>query len=76
LAGGKQPISSEPRCGQYRGLMAKVLTSPTAGNPASRMVRLGPREVIVDRHTDGIAYLRSPHPLGPYPVKMTERLDD
>lgn len=42
----------------------------------SRMVRLGPREVIVDRHTDGIAYLRSPHPLGPYPVKMTERLDD
>ncbi|MCC6947142.1 MAG: feruloyl-CoA synthase [Bradyrhizobiaceae bacterium] len=39
-----------------------------------RPVRLGPRDYVIDRRPDGTIYMRSPHPLGPYPVKMTERL--
>ena len=42
--------------------------------PRYRPVRLGPREVVVDRRPDGTIHLRSPHQLGPYPVKLTERL--
>jgi len=40
-----------------------------------RAVRLGPRDVVVDRRPDGIIHLRSPHPLPPYPAKLTERLE-
>jgi feruloyl-CoA synthase len=40
-----------------------------------RQVRLGPREVVAERRTDGCIILRSPHPLGPFPQKMTERLE-
>jgi feruloyl-CoA synthase len=40
-----------------------------------RPVRLGPRDVVVDRRPDGTIHLRSPHPLPPYPVKITERLE-
>ncbi len=40
-----------------------------------RPVRLGPRDVEVERRGDGSIYLRSPHALGPYPAKLTERLD-
>jgi feruloyl-CoA synthase len=40
-----------------------------------RAVRLGPSEVVVEQRTDGIIHLRSPHDLGPYPVKLTERLE-
>jgi feruloyl-CoA synthase len=40
-----------------------------------RDVRLGPNDVILDRRPDGVIYARSPHPLGPYPTKLTERLD-
>ena len=39
-----------------------------------RAVRLGPRDVVVERRADGIVRLRSPHPLGPYSKKLTERL--
>ncbi len=39
-----------------------------------RPVRLGPREVAVDRRPDGTIYIRSPHQLAPYPAKLTERL--
>ena len=39
-----------------------------------RRVRLGPREVTVE-HRQGAILLRSPHPLGPYPEKITERLE-
>ena len=44
--------------------------------PASPMrpVRLGPRDVVVDHRPDGTIHLRSPHPLPPYPAKLTERL--
>lgn len=53
----------------------QTVASQTSGTPASRKVRLGPREVLVDRRADGVVYLRSPHQLGHYPAKMTERLD-
>ena len=40
-----------------------------------RPVRLGPSDVLVDRRPDGTIHLRSPHALGPYPAKVTERLE-
>jgi feruloyl-CoA synthase len=40
-----------------------------------RDVRLGPNDVILDRRPGGVIYAKSPHPLGPYPTKLTERLD-
>jgi feruloyl-CoA synthase len=43
--------------------------------PPVRSVRLGPRDVVVERRADGTIHLRSPHPLAPYPAKLTERLD-
>ncbi|HXF89153.1 MAG TPA: feruloyl-CoA synthase [Xanthobacteraceae bacterium] len=43
-------------------------------NIPQRPVRLGPRDVVMRRGQDGAIYLRSPHALGPYPAKLTERL--
>ena len=40
-----------------------------------RKVRLGPQDVITERRADGTILLRSPQPLGPYPAKLTERLE-
>ncbi|MGN6569827.1 MAG: feruloyl-CoA synthase [Pseudolabrys sp.] len=40
-----------------------------------RAVRLGPQDVDVERRADGTMILRSKQPLGPYPAKLTERLD-
>jgi feruloyl-CoA synthase len=40
-----------------------------------RQVRLGPTDLVVDRRMDGAILVRSPHPLGPYPERMTERFD-
>lgn len=40
-----------------------------------RPVRLGPSDLVVDRRPDGTIHLRSPHALGPYPAKLTERLE-
>ena len=37
-------------------------------------VRLGPRDVVLDRRHDGTIYLQSPHKLDPYPDKLTQRL--
>jgi feruloyl-CoA synthase len=42
--------------------------------PPVRPVRLGPRDVVVDRRPDGTIHLKSPHALPPYPAKLTERL--
>jgi feruloyl-CoA synthase len=39
-----------------------------------RPVRLGPADVTVKRRADGAVMLRSPHALGAYPNKLTERL--
>ena len=40
-----------------------------------RAVRLGPPGVRLDRKPDGTRYVQSIHPLGDYPVKLTDRLD-
>jgi feruloyl-CoA synthase len=40
-----------------------------------RPVRLGPRDVVVERRPDGTVHLRSPHALASYPAKLTERLE-
>jgi feruloyl-CoA synthase len=42
--------------------------------PPVRPVRLGPADVAVERRADGALLLRSPHPLGAFPDKLTERL--
>ncbi len=39
-----------------------------------RAVKLGPADVVVERRGDGAILLRSPHPLPPFPQKLTERL--
>ncbi|HEX9397723.1 MAG TPA: feruloyl-CoA synthase [Burkholderiales bacterium] len=44
-------------------------------NRPARRVRLGPTEAVAERRTDGTLVLRSPHALGTYPGKITERLD-
>ena len=43
--------------------------------PPVRPVRLGPRDVMVERRPDGTIHLKSPHALPPYPAKLTERLE-
>ena len=47
----------------------KLADAPT------RAVRLGPQDVNVERRADSTMILRSKEPLGPYPAKLTERLD-
>ena len=39
-----------------------------------RKARLGPRDVVLTERPGGVLHLRSPHPLGSYPPKLTERL--
>ncbi len=41
----------------------------------TRHVKLGPRDVTLERRADGTLLLRSPQPLGAYPAKLTERLE-
>jgi feruloyl-CoA synthase len=52
----------------------KARRSETAG-AAVRAVHLGPSDVVSERRGDGTTLLRSPHPLAPYPAKLTERLE-
>ncbi|HSA91102.1 MAG TPA: feruloyl-CoA synthase [Burkholderiales bacterium] len=40
-----------------------------------RAVRLGPRDVVVERRAGGAVHLRSPHALPVFPQKITERLE-
>ena len=40
-----------------------------------RPVRIGPSDTVVRHGPDGVIYMESPHPLGPYDTKITERLD-
>jgi feruloyl-CoA synthase len=51
------------------------MASPQRKVARSRPVRLGPQDVVVARRADGTIDLRSPHALGPYPTKLTERLE-
>src|SRR5499433_1936834 len=48
---------------------------PEAAPAPVRAVRLGPRDVVCERRPDGTIHLTSPHPLAPYPAKLTERLE-
>ena len=41
----------------------------------TRKVALGAKDVAVERRAGGILHLRSPHSLGPYPRKLSERLE-
>ncbi len=40
-----------------------------------REVKLGPRDFVLDKKPDGTIYVRSPHKLGAYPAKITERIE-
>jgi feruloyl-CoA synthase len=40
-----------------------------------RAVRLGPADCVMRREPDGTILMRSPHPLAPYPSKLSERLE-
>jgi feruloyl-CoA synthase len=40
-----------------------------------RNVALGPSDVVVEKGDGGVLYVRSPHTLGSYPEKMTDRLE-
>ena len=51
---------------------ASALSQATAN---IRHVKLGPRDVAVERRADGTMLLRSAQPLGSYPDKLTERLE-
>jgi feruloyl-CoA synthase len=57
--------------------MSKLLRDidPGLARTPIRPVRLGPRNVTLDRRPDGTIYVRSPHPLAAYPAKLTERLE-
>jgi feruloyl-CoA synthase len=55
--------------------MSAPALSPQSAAPRFRPVRLGSRDVVVERRGDGALLLRSPHALGPYPTKLTERLE-
>jgi feruloyl-CoA synthase len=54
--------------------MATAVRSDTSATPRLRPVRLGPRDTIVERRPDGAITMRSPHALGPYAEKLTDRL--
>jgi feruloyl-CoA synthase len=54
---------------------AMETASPATPPPRVRPARIGPLDAVVDRRADGTAYVRSPHALGPYAAKLTERLE-
>src|SRR5262245_30123942 len=43
--------------------------------PTTAARRVLPADTIVERRADGCVLARSPYPLGPYPAKITERLE-
>ena len=51
------------------------MTLVATETPRVRPARLGPLDAVVDRRADGTVYVRSPHALGPYAAKLTERLE-
>jgi feruloyl-CoA synthase len=54
-------------------LSQEARVTPTPAEPV-RPVRLGPREFTLEHRPDGAIIVGSPHPLPPYPDKLTERL--
>jgi feruloyl-CoA synthase len=56
--------------------MSKALREENSAKAAPyRPVNLSGRDFEIDRRPDGTIYMRSPHKLGAYPVKITERLE-
>ena len=57
--------------------MSKALREENSVKPAApyRPVNLGPRDYLIEKKPDGTIYMRSPHKLGAYPAKITERLE-
>jgi feruloyl-CoA synthase len=53
----------------------KELRPDSAAGAPVRPVRLGARDVVVERRSDGSMILRSPHALPHYPAKLTDRLE-
>ncbi len=51
-----------------------MTAAATVASVPFRKVRLGPRETVIERRANGEIVLRSPHALGPYPTRITERL--
>ena len=39
-----------------------------------RKIRLGPTDTLVEKRADGTLLMRSPHPLGAYPTRLTARI--
>lgn len=54
--------------------MADSLRKPQIPVPPLRPVRLGPRDFVLERKPGGAIHIRSPHALGPYPDRLTDRL--
>jgi feruloyl-CoA synthase len=54
---------------------AAVTRGASAAAISTRPVRLGPRDIEIERRPDGTIHLKSPHMLAPYPAKLTERLE-
>ncbi len=54
--------------------MADSLRKPQIPVPPLRPVRLGPRDFVLERKPGGAIHIRSPHALGRYPDRLTERL--
>src|SRR5438067_5467786 len=57
-----------------RGAGVAVALHSVVMNRPLRPVRLGPRDVRVERRAGGVIHMRSPHELGPYPRHLLERL--
>jgi feruloyl-CoA synthase len=55
--------------------VAREIKKTPASAAPFRPVRLGPRDYLIERKPDGTIYIRSPHKLGPYVTKITERLE-
>jgi hypothetical protein len=48
---------------------------PTHSTAPVRRARIGPLDAVVERRADGSALVRSPHPLGGYATRLTDRLE-
>src|SRR6266849_4770537 len=80
------PIPTSPLRGEVTNACARPNAPSMATLPqdrrsisttavSMRAVRLGPRDVEIERRANGTIHLRSPHELAPYPAKLTERLE-
>ncbi len=55
--------------------MAEAMRDKPSASAPLRPVRLGPADFVLDKRADGAIHLRSPHRLGNYPDKITQRLE-